>query len=81
MMPCAATWTQLEIFIPSEVRRKDKYPMITYVCNLKYGTSVVMSNTEAYSETQRTDLRSAGLGVRRRAVDGSLGLAEADCYT
>ena len=76
-MPCAATWTQLEIFVPSEVRRKDKRPMVTYMCNLNYGSNGLTHSADA-TQTQRTDLRSPGWG-RRRAADGGLGLAEADC--
>ena len=38
IMSFAAIWMQLEIFILSE-EEKDKYYMIIYVWNLKYGTN------------------------------------------
>ena len=34
IMPFAATWMQLEIFIPSEVSQKDKYHMISLICGV-----------------------------------------------
>ena len=36
IMPCGATWTQLEIIILSEVsqKEKEKYPMISLVCGI-----------------------------------------------
>ena len=42
IMPFAATWTQPEIIIPSELsqRKKDKYQYdITFMWHLKYGTN------------------------------------------
>ena len=39
-MTLAATWMQLEIIIPSEVRKKNKCLYgITYIYNLKYNTN------------------------------------------
>jgi len=36
IMPCGATWTQLEIIILSEVsqKEKEKYPMISLICGI-----------------------------------------------
>ena len=34
IMPFAATWTQLEIIILSEVSQKEKYPMISLICGI-----------------------------------------------
>ena len=35
IMPSAATWMHLEIIILSEVRKKDKYHMISLICGIK----------------------------------------------
>ena len=34
IMPCAATWMNLEIIILSEVSGKDKYHMISLICGI-----------------------------------------------
>ena len=34
IMPFAATWMQLEIIILSEVSQKDKYHMISLICEI-----------------------------------------------
>ena len=34
IMPFAATWTDLEIIILSEVSQKEKYHMITLICGI-----------------------------------------------
>ena len=41
IMPCAATWMELETLILSEVsqKEKDKYHMISCIWNLTYGTN------------------------------------------
>ena len=41
IMPFAATWIQLETLILSEVSQKvkDKYPTISHIWNLIYGTN------------------------------------------
>ena len=58
-MPFAATWMELEVLIPSEVRsekeRQTPYD-ITYMQTLKQGTNEPNHETETNSQTQRTDL-------------------------
>ena len=34
ILPFAATWTDLEIIILSEVSQKEKYHMITLICGI-----------------------------------------------
>ena len=48
---------QLEVLILIEVsqKEKDKYHVITYMWNLKYGTNKPIYKTEIDSQTQRTD--------------------------
>ena len=65
IMPFAATWMDLEVIVLSEVRdyhtkwsqkeRQTTYD-ITYTWNLKYDTNEPIYETEADSQTQRTDL-------------------------
>ena len=67
-MPLATTWMGLEIIILSEVshKGKDKCHMMSLTQNLKYDTSKPICETEADSQTQRTDLqlpRGQGLGA------------------
>ena len=53
IMPFAATWMDLEIIIPSEVKseRERQIPYdITYMWNLKYGTNEPIYETERDSE-------------------------------
>ena len=59
-MPFAATWMDLEIIIPSEVKseRDRQIPYdITYMWNLKYNTNEHIYETEIDSQIKRTDLR------------------------
>ena len=53
IMPCAATWMQLEIIILIEVsQRKRQIPYdITYMWNLKYNTNEPIYKTETDSQT------------------------------
>ena len=55
VMSFVATWMQLEILILNEVRKR-KILCITYMWNLKYGTSEPIYKTETDSQTYRTDL-------------------------
>ena len=82
IMPFAATWMELEIFILSEVRKRktNTWNDITYTWNLKYGTNEPIYKTETDSQTWRTDLwlprgREEGVGWT-----GSLGLVDANYY-
>ena len=52
-MPLVATWMQLEIILLSEVSQKemDKYHMITYMWNIKYGTNELIYKMETDSQT------------------------------
>ena len=34
VMPCAATWVQLEILIPSDVSQKEKDHIISLICGI-----------------------------------------------
>ena len=47
-MPFAATWTELETLILSEVsqKEKDKYHMISHIWNLIYGTEKKIMDME-----------------------------------
>ena len=56
IIPSTAIWMQLEILILSEVSRKDKYYDITYMWNLKYGTSEPIYETQTKLQTWRIDL-------------------------
>ena len=53
IMPFAATWMQLEVIILSEVSQTERQiPYdITYMWNLKYGTSELTYQTETDSQT------------------------------
>ena len=54
IMPCAATWMQLEILILSEVSQKEKNKYHTI--SLKYGMNEPIYKTETDSKTSRMDL-------------------------
>ena len=53
IMPFAAKWMKLEILISSEVSQKERQipNAITYMWNLKYGTSEPVCKTETDSQT------------------------------
>ena len=58
IMPFAATWMQLEIFILSEVSQKEKDKQHDIICvwNLTYSTNEPICKSETDSQTWRTDL-------------------------
>ena len=60
-MPFVATWMQVEIIIPCEVRKRNKYH-ITCMWNLKYDTKEPIYETVTNSWTYTTDL-AAKVGV------------------
>ena len=49
-MPFAATWMDLEMIIPYEVR-EDKYHTISLMWTLKYDTNELIYKTETDSQT------------------------------
>ena len=60
IMPFAATWMDLEIFILSEVsqKEKDKYYMVLFIRGIsKNDTNELIYKTEIDSQTQKTNLR------------------------
>ena len=75
IMPFAATWTELEILILSEIVRKGK---IDPMWNLKSGTDEPTHITETDSQTWTADswLPRGGSGMEREA-----GVTDATCYT
>ena len=83
-MPFAATWLQLEILILSEVsqKEKDKYHMISYMWNLKYGTDEPIYRTETHrdSQTWRADLWLPRGSWERVGWTGSLRLVNTNYY-
>ena len=60
IMPCAATWMDLEIIILSEVSQteRDKYHMISLICesNLKNDTNELIYKTETDLQIPKTNL-------------------------
>ena len=52
-MPFAASWIQLESIILSEVsqKEKDKYHMVSFMCNLIYGTNEHIYKTHSDKTT------------------------------
>ena len=55
-MPYAATWMDLQMFTPIEVRQIQISYDITYMWNLKYDTHELIQETETDSQTERTNL-------------------------
>ena len=52
ILPFAATWVDLKITILSEVRKTDKYHMISLICGiLKNDTNELIYKTERDSQT------------------------------
>ena len=54
IMQFAATWMQLDIIAPTEVRKTNAHG-ITYMWNLKYDANELIHETETESWTWRTD--------------------------
>ena len=79
ILPFAATGMQLEIIIPSEVRKRQTLYIIC-IWNLKHATNKPIYKTETDSQTERTDLwLSVGKGVWEGRT-GSVGLTDANYY-
>ena len=73
IMPFAATWTDLEIIILSEVsqKEKDKYHMVSLMCATYNMTQVNLAQTRGHREQT---------GGRVLSGSGSLGLADVSFY-
>ena len=63
-MPFAATWTDLESIIVSEVSEKEKYYMIIYMWNLKNNTNESIYKTETEWQAEKTNLPKGKGGGR-----------------
>ena len=81
IIPCAATWMEVDILILSEVNKKekDKYPVLSYIWSLIYGTNELLYRRETDSWTWIIDLwlprGGEGVGWTR-----TLGLIDANYY-
>ena len=55
-MPFAATWMDLGIFILSEVSQaeKDKYCMISLLCDIKYDTNELIYKSQTHGHRKET---------------------------
>ena len=75
IMPPTATWMQLEIFILSEVRKRQIPYDITYMRDLKYGT-----NEPIYRQIMAMETRLVVAKGEREGAGwiGNLGLIDAD---
>ena len=77
-MPSAATWMDLEIITPSEVRKTETDIIsVTYMWNPKYGTNELSLNQRQTHDVENSLVVAKGEedGQRR---DGSLASAEAN---
>ena len=82
IMPSAATWMHLEIIILSEVRKKDKYHMISLICGIKKWHK--QSYLQKRNRLRHREEQTCGCQEGRQVGEGwigSLGLAEANYYT
>ena len=63
-MPFAATWMELETHILSEVsqKEKDKYHMISHICNLIYGTNEPVHRKERHGLGEQACGQEGGRG-------------------
>ena len=77
-MPFVATWKQLEILILSKSERERQIPYITYMWNLKYGTSEPTYKTETDSDMENRLVIAKGEGGM--GWRGSLALVVANYY-
>ena len=79
-MPFAASWMELETLILSEMgqKDKDKYRMMSHICNLVYGTN----ETFCRKQTKLVDLENRTVVAKTEAEGvgwtGSLGLINAN---
>ena len=69
-MPFAATWTELEILILSEVRQKEKakYHMIALICRISNMAQMIPSTKQ-----KQITAKESRLVVPRSGVDGHFG--------
>ena len=52
-MPFAAAWLDLEIIILSEVRKKDKYHMISLLCGISHTTQMNLFTNQKQTHRHR----------------------------
>ena len=64
IMPFAARWMELETFILSEIsqKEKDKYHMISHICNLIYGTNEPVHRKERHGLGEQACGQEGGRG-------------------
>ena len=77
IMSFAATWTELETLILSEVsqKEKDKYHMISHIWNLKYGTNESFHTKQKILDMENRLVIAKGEGV---GWTGNRGLTDAN---
>ena len=76
IVPCAATWMELEILILSESERERQIPYdITYIWNLIYGTNEPFHRKETHGLGEQTCDCHGGRGV---GWTGSMRLRDAN---
>ena len=80
IMLFAATWMQLDILVLSEISQKeeDKYHMITYIWNLKYGTIYLSTKQKQPQGHREQACCYQGGGWEGAGWAGSLGLEDAN---
>ena len=55
IMPFGATWMDLETIVLSEGSQKEKHHLVSLICGIKHYANKHICETEADSQTQRTD--------------------------